>query len=118
MATPPTLYLHSRGFAVANNINDPQWRKLIPADIQARIQSVRGIKDGDRNDSRWVIYCDLDNGERFSGVYDPSTNGFGYTISSSVEACESDLRRKRVAARVGLSQKTKTTKTARARVTR
>lgn len=90
---------------MANNITDPQWVTLLPADIRARVTAVLGIKDGDQDESRWVVYAQLSGPpERCSAVWTPATSGLSYTVSALSAACEGDIQRKGVAARVGLVQ--------------
>ncbi len=89
---------------MANSIEDPRWQKLVPSDILERVQSVIGVKDANDDEPQWAIYLQLDQGERYSGVWTPSTNGYSSTVSAIPEMCESDLQRKKVAGRVGLVQ--------------
>lgn len=86
---------------MANNVNDPQWRQLIPVDVQGRIQSVIGISDGSRTSS-WVLYAALDAGDYLTVRYDPRTSGTGLTVSDSTVSCEADLRRHGEGSRVGI----------------
>lgn len=86
---------------MANNVNDPQWLALIPDDVRGRIAGAPSISDGD-DQTVWVVFANLIGPEFFSGVYDPKTKGWAYTISPSRAIAEADLRRRRVHGRVGI----------------